>query len=194
MQTRQCGYCRGEGHRKPECPLFLEQRQQVLTHTPAQRKALIEGLGAIGLGIGAMFKTEDWYNNSESIGMIKDFSFVEHTNFFESKTVKYSKQVRLKPLTILDDYIYRRVYIQYLRTGDGSTQMRNIGISMTRSLAALRAGQDPFAYNHGFAMLSPSHEIDYDPEILIKGITMPRRLCLTKELHNQSGFMGIAPQ
>ena len=54
MADRLCGYCRAEGHRKPVCPEFLKERNTVLTHTPVQRKRLIEAFGKVGLGIGAL--------------------------------------------------------------------------------------------------------------------------------------------
>ena len=47
MAERLCGYCRQLGHRKPECPDFLQHRNTVLTHTPKQRKALIEAFGKV---------------------------------------------------------------------------------------------------------------------------------------------------
>ncbi len=192
MSERLCGYCRNVGHRKPDCPLFAEQRNEVLTHTPIQRLALINALGKLGLGIGAMFKIQQWYDKSEYIGMIKDFDFVKDANFIEARNIRCTSKVVLKQLDVNKDFMYRRVYVRYLKMGNGSAEDSNMGLCISEELAAAANGRSVLTHDK-YELVSPSNDIDFDPSVLVKNISMPRRLCLTKELHNMHGFTGIMP-
>jgi hypothetical protein len=194
-ENRQCGYCRAAGHRRPDCPVLHEHRNLVLTHTPKQRKELIEALGRIGLGNGGMFKNDDWaFTNRETIAMIRDFNFVQECNFIETKNVKYSKQVRIDPLNVSEHYVYRGVYVRVLVMGDGKALERNMRIAITRELNKLNGtlNQTSWAFDGLLEIAAPCHEVDYDPEILITNVTMPRRLLLSGE--KEYGHTGIMPQ
>lgn len=186
MAERLCGYCRETGHRKPSCPMFHEHRNLVLTHTPKERKRLLEYLGKIGLGNGAMIKFDpDWYNISMgAIGIIHDFEWVSACSFFDVRNVRYSKQVKIDTRSVEKDYYYRSIHVNYLATGNGFSDHRNLGIRISRFIDKINGvthreaaeWDDPH-----WEIVSPSHDIDYDPDILIRHVYMPRRLLMPGE-------------
>ena len=193
-ENRQCGYCRTAGHRRPDCPLLKEHRTLVLTHVPKERKAFIEAMGKIGLGIGAILKTEDYsFRSHEAIALVRDFDFIQNCNFMEWRNIKYSKQIRLDPLKIDEDFIYRGVHVAVLCMGEGKAIERNMRINITKELNKLNGKLQPnmYDYHNLLDIQSPSHDIDYDPEILVKNIHMPRRLLLSGE--QEYGHIGIMP-
>jgi hypothetical protein len=191
-ENRQCGYCRNPGHRRPDCPFFLEQRQHVLTHTPKQRKELIESLGKIGLGIGALVKVDSTWDG-EYLGLVKDFDWIRNMNFMDTKNIKYSKQVKLVPLDIKKDYVYRAIHAEVVLMGQGSAQQRNIRVRISNEISkANGVDMSGWAQESFLKIVSPSHDIEYDPDILVSHITMPRRLLKTGEKDYQ-GHRGIMP-
>jgi len=194
MAERLCGYCRQPGHRRPECPTLLEERKLVLEHTPKQRLETIRALKKIGLGIGALVTLKDWYTGNESLGMIKDYNFIRNANFMEHKQVKYSKRVKLMPLYVEKDYGYRRVHVEFLSMGGGGADLRNVGLNITTLLRILdnpSVHQDPLTDR--FKMENPSQVIEFDPQILVQNIQMPRRLCLSKREESYNYLTGIMP-
>jgi hypothetical protein len=195
MSDRLCGYCRAPGHRKPECPEVKEQRHLLLTHTPKQRLELMRALAKLGLGVGSMFRGRDYYNDCEYIGTIQNFDFVADCNFIEAKNVRYSKKVRLSTLDIHKDFIYRRIYIRYLHMAAGSTSYRNLALCVTQALHEAVGAPDRDMYRAAFPqdfnLFSPSDVIDYDDEILVRGIAMPKRLRSTNETEYMRGYAPI---
>ena len=194
-ENRQCGYCRTAGHRRPDCPLLAEHRTHVLTHTPKERKAYIDAMGKIGLGIGAIMKIDEYgFRNHEAIALIRDFDFIANCNFMDYRNIKYSKQIRLDPLYVAEDFIYRGIYTAVLCMGDGKAIERNIRIAITKELNKLngKLQSNMYDYHNLLEISSPSHDIEYDPELLVKNIAMPRRLLLSGELEH--GHRGIMPE
>ena len=196
-ESRLCGYCRQPGHRKPVCPTMHEQRNLVLTHTPKERKRLLQYLGRLGLGNGALvgFDANYWDTpRVNNIGIIHDFGWVSDCNFMDVRNIKYSKQVVLTPRDLRKDYEYRSIHVQYMETGSGITENRNLGIRISRNIQMLENTCDPkqWAWDKQYwSVLSPSHEVDYDPGILVRNIHMPRRLLLAGE--NEYNVRGIMP-
>ena len=194
MAERLCGYCRVPGHRRPECPTFLEERKLVLEHTPKQRLETLRALKKIGLGIGALVTLKDWYTGAETLGMIKDFNFLTRANFMEHKQVKYSKRVRLSPLLVDKDYGYRRVHVEFLSMGGGGADLRNVGLNLTTLLRMIdNSSIQPDLLAERFKMENPSEVIEFDPQILVRDVQMPRRLCLTKREESYNYLTGIMP-
>lgn len=192
MSDRLCGYCRQPGHRRPDCPEFNESRNLVLAHTPQQRKLLIESLGKIGLGIGAMMKV-NLYHEGEHIALVKDFDWVQHCNFIDTKYIRYSKRVKVNPQYVEKDFTYRGLYMEALVMGNGSAQQRNIRIYISNELLKFNGKHitDLLYMEERWAdIVAPSHDIEYDPEILVTNINMPRRLLRTGEgEYNHRGIM-----
>lgn len=194
MAERLCGYCRQPGHRRPECSTLLEERKLVLEHTPKQRLETLRALKKIGLGIGALVTLKDWYTGAETLGMIKDFNFLTRANFMEHKQVKYSKRVKLSPLIVEKDYGYRRVHIEFLSMGGGGADLRNVGLNITTLLRMIdNSSIQPDLLAERFKMENPSEVIEFDPQILVRDVQMPRRLCLTKREESHNYLTGIMP-
>ena len=189
MAERLCGYCRQLGHRKPECPDFLQHRNTVLTHTPKQRKALIEAFGNIGLGVGALLRVEDyWKPDKYKLCMVKDFDWVQSCNFIDVRNVKYSKRVRLDERHVEADYTSRSVHASLIAFDNGAEEI-GVSVPITRLLMRHRnpnsvSPESAFYNRVNFTIDAPSHDIDYDPEILVKDIQMPTRLRIGSESNN----------
>lgn len=186
MSERLCGYCRNVGHRKPDCPDFLGHRNTILTHTPKQRKALIEGLARLGLGNGALLRVQDyWHPDRVHLCIVNSFDWVEHCSFINERNVKYSKRVRLDELIIEENYINRQIQMRVLKLSGGTEEI-NVGVPISRMLKRL---QDPnsvypeedYFNKIAFSIDSPSYDCDYDPQVLVKNIFMPQRLRIGKE-------------
>ena len=201
MADRLCGYCRVEGHRKPVCPEFLNERNTILTHTPKERKTLIESFGKVGLGIGALLRVKDYWDPSKfALCIVKDFDWVSDCNFVEVKNLKYSKKVRLMTRNIDIDYITRSINMEVLRLDGGGEQYR-VSVPISRMVGRLNNAKhilpEQDYYNKiMFSIDAPSHDIDYDPEILVNKVHMPRRLLIGKEdkgYHSGSYIRGIMP-
>lgn len=190
-EGRLCGYCRQPGHMMRKCPTVLEERNNILKHTPQQRLVAIQSLAKLGLGIGAMIQRRDWYE-SEHVGVINSFEWLKHAGFHEVKNIKYSKRVRVIPLRVTDDYGYRRLNLQYVAMGNGKAEFKNAGVHISRNLAALE-GRVRDGYDDDFIIVSPSYVIEFDPEILVENVQMPRRLCFSGELENGGFMRGIMP-
>lgn len=179
--SRLCGYCRMGGHRKPDCPEFKSQRLICLTHTPKQRKALIDTLVANGLGIGAMIKGNSW--DGEYVGLIDSFDWVKSANFVESTNVRYSKKVRLKELNLNWDFEYRSVHMRFLRMGGGHAEYRTKSVHFKNGKLVSNDWE--------MMVAAPSDTCEYDPDILVREIYMPTRLCKNKEERYERGVMPI---
>jgi hypothetical protein len=181
------------GHCRPECLEVHQQRNLILTHTPLQRLELIRALGRLGFGLGAMFRGKEYYNDGEFIGTVCNFDFVTACNFVESKNMRYSKKVRLNTLCVEKDYIYRRIYMRYLHMSGGTTSERNLSISVTQALLDAANAPERDAYRQAYAqdiqLFAPSNDIEFDEEILIRDICMPKRLLLGKENTYMKGIM-----
>lgn len=192
-ETRQCGYCRTAGHRRPACPKLHEARNLVLSHTPRERKRLLDMLGKLGFGNGAMIKFDGGWNRDQ-IGLIYDFEWVSNCSFIDTRYVKYSKQVVIDTRNIEKDYYYRSLHVSILATGDGISKQSNLGMRISRHIDIFN-GKPNKAWDWeqpSWQLVVPSHEVDYDPEVLVKGIHMPRRLLLGNEQeYNHRGIMPI---
>lgn len=194
-ETRKCGYCMQPGHRKPACPMFAEQRHKVLTHTPIQRKELIATLGRMGLGNGALISIPERYGGDKRlIGIVHNFDWVSNCNFMDHRCIKYTKQVRLDERTLEADYEYRNIHMTFLETGSGSMTERNLGIRISRHIRIMNGAVAPNTYAWDppvWKIESPSYETDYDPEILVMDVVMPRRLLIGNE--QEYHMRGIMP-
>ena len=186
MAERLCGYCRVIGHRKPDCPDFKDHRNTVLTHTPKQRKALIEAFGKVGMGVGALLRVQDYWNNERyKLCIVKDFEWVQNCSFIEARNIKYSKRVKLDTKFVEDGFINRSVHANLIAFDGGAEE---IGVSVPISRILMRQ-RDPNSvppekdfYNRiNFTIEVPSHEIEYDPEVLVNKVSMPQRLLLGGE-------------
>ena len=188
MADRLCGYCRGEGHRKTVCPQLLNERNTVLTHTPMQRKKLIELFGKVGLGIGALLRVQDYWDRDKFfLCIVKDFDWVAECNFIEAKNLKYSKKVRIQTRDARNDYITRAIHTSVLKL-DGNAENYRISVPIGRLVGRLENDTTLMAEEQYYSRLlftidAPSHEIDYDPEILVKNVDMPRRLLQIGRAH-----------
>jgi hypothetical protein len=142
---------------------------------------LIETLAKCGLGIGAMIKISSdfyWEDSSQMfIGLIQDFEWVSNCNFIEAKNLKYSKQVRLTSLNVLEDFNYRRIHMRYLRMGNGSANEFNLSLAISRYIK----GEVDRSLDRKFEVSCPSHDIDYNPEVLVRDIVIPDRLLTNEE-------------
>lgn len=168
--SRNCGYCRETGHQKPKCPLFLEHRRQVLTHTPAMRKTIMDAVVRVGLGVGTIVEFHDSYENITGIAMIQDYTFIGGLNFMDSKKILYSKQVRLTAGGINDHY--GSIYFPAIAMWDGVSQKRKISVPYNQ----LRGVGENKYYKHT-KILSPSTDYpEIDPTIYTQNIRMPARL------------------
>lgn len=193
-ESRLCGYCRVPGHRKPDCPTFLEHRKLVLTHTPQQRKAFVDAMCKVGLGIGAMCKIDDYMTGENSIALIRNFDYIQHCNFIDVRQVKYSKQVKITPLRVAEDYEYRGIYVNALVMGNGKSHERNIRVNITAQLKRHAGTLLPnhYEYERTIDIQAPSYDCDYDPETLVTNVEMPRRLLIGGEVGNN--VRGIMPE
>ena len=52
--TRRCKYCAKTGHNKRTCPELKEAKATAIAETAAVRQAVLDGLAAQGLGVGAL--------------------------------------------------------------------------------------------------------------------------------------------
>lgn len=66
--TRRCKYCAKTGHNKRTCPELKEAKAAAIAETAAVRQAVLEGLAAQGLGVGALV-TMNTYEN-QRVGYI----------------------------------------------------------------------------------------------------------------------------
>jgi len=186
MSERLCGYCRNIGHRKPDCPDFKDQRNIVLTHTPKERKALIEGFAKVGLGVGALLRVQDYWSPEKfKLCMVKDFDWVANCGFIEARNLKYSKRVKLEPRYVNESFIARSVHAS-LVSFDGGAEEITVSVPISRMLMRLKdpnsVSKEHDYYNRiNFTIEAPSHDIDYDPEVLVKKVTMPQRLLIGSE-------------
>lgn len=198
MSDRLCGYCRAPGHRKPDCTSFNEERKLVLTHTPQQRKRLIEAFGEVGLGIGALIRIEDYYSPERSlIGFVRDFDWVRFCSFMNAKHLKYSKRVKLDPLFVDKNYEFRSVHASVVAMGNGIAEERRIGIPISRLLKRKsqpnyhelenRNYMDPLR----FTITDPSYDVEFNHETLTNSIVMPRRLLIGREQEHMKGYLPI---
>lgn len=193
MSERLCGYCRQSGHRRPDCPEFNGQRSTILTHTPQQRKVLIESLGKIGLGIGAMIKISSSYDG-ERIALIKDYDWVRYCNFIDSKSLRYSKKVKLEQRFVDRDFTYRAISVGILSMGNGFAEERSMRVHITHELRKAnneRTDDSEWMQDRWLNIVAPSYDIDYDPKILVEKVDMPSRLILKGE--SLLGVTGIMP-
>jgi len=186
MSDRLCGYCRQLGHRKPDCPDFLGHRNTVLTHTPKQRKALIEGLARLGLGNGALLRVKDyWHLDRVHLCIVNNFNWVEGCSFITERNIKYSKRVRLEERFVESDFISRQIQMSVLKLNGGAEEI-NVGVPVSRMLMRF---QDPnsvppeehYFNKIAFSIDAPSYDCDYDPQVLVKDVFMPQRLRVGKE-------------
>jgi hypothetical protein len=196
MSERLCGYCRAPGHRKPDCPTFINERNLVLTHAPKERKRLIEAFGEVGLGIGAMisYNAPSWATDQHFIGLVKDFSWVGTCSFMNSKQLKYSKRVKLEPLYVEQHYEHRNIHMNVVAMGNGVAEERRIAVPITRLLKRKKFAdyvkrEEVYFNPLPFTIVEPSHDIEIDREALIYSVTMPRRLLLTGESDFQKGIL-----
>lgn len=167
---RNCGYCKEAGHQKPKCPLFLDHRNQVLTHTPYMRKKVLDAIVKCGFGVGTIFEYRRDADSINGIAMIQDYNFIANLNFMEHKKVRYSKQVRLQKNGI-DDF-YGGVYFQGIAMWDGVSQKRTMHIPYNQ----LRGAQENYI-DRRVKILSPSHDYpEIDPMIFTQYVRMPIRL------------------
>ena len=188
-EGRLCGYCRQPGHMMRKCPTVLEERQLVLKHTPEQRLVTVKALAKIGLGIGAMIQRREWYEPAH-IGIIDNYDWLTKANFIETRPIKYSKRVRIIPLFVNESFGYRRIHLQYVGMGNGSAGHKNLGIYISRALAAIE-GRHVDGYENDYTIVAPSNTLDFDPSILVENVIMPARLCFSDE--KEKVFRGIMP-
>lgn len=189
-ESRLCGYCRVAGHTMPNCPTVKDERTRILTHTPQQRLETIKALGKLGLGIGAMIQKDGFYDPAH-VGVIDNFDWLENAQFAEFRNIKYSKRVKTDYLFTDANFTYRRIYMRYVAMGNGSAMHRNLGLNLSSIL------NDPkqlynTSYDKDWKLVNPSHDIDFDPDILVRNILVPPRLRLRKdETDKQRGYMPI---
>ena len=188
-EGRLCGYCRQPGHMMRKCPTVLEERQLILKHTPEQRLVTVKALAKIGLGIGAMIQRREWYEPAH-IGIIDNYDWLTKANFIETRPIKYSKRVRIIPLFVNESFGYRRIHLQYVGMGNGSAGHKNLGIYISRALAAIE-GRHVDGYENDYTIVAPSNTLDFDPSILVEDVKMPSRLCFSDE--KVKVFRGIMP-
>ena len=188
-EGRLCGYCRQPGHMMRKCPTVLEERQLILKHTPEQRLVTVKALAKIGLGLGAMIQRREWYE-PEHIGIIDNYNWLINANFIETRPIKYSKRVRITPLFVNESFGYRRIHLQYVGMGNGSAGHKNLGIYLSRALAAIE-GRHVDGYENDYTIVAPSNTLDFDPSILVENVIMPARLCFSDE--KEKVFRGIMP-
>jgi hypothetical protein len=198
MAERLCGYCRQLGHRKPDCPDFKAHRDLVLYHTPKQRKLLIEGFAKVGMGIGALLRVQDYWNQDKyRLCMVKDFEWVSNCSFIEVRNIKYSKRVRLETKSVESGFINRSVHAGVV-SFDGGAEEMSVSVPISR---ILMRHQDPNSvaperdfYNRiNFIIEVPSNDIQYDPEVLVRQVQMPQRLLLGGEDKFNTYVRGIMP-
>ena len=188
-EGRLCGYCRQPGHMMRKCPTVLEERHLILKHTPEQRLATVKALAKLGLGIGAMIQRREWYE-PEHIGIIDNYNWLTNANFIETRPIKYSKRVRITPLFVNESFGYRRIHLQYVGMGNGSAAHKNLGIYISRALAASE-GRHIDGYENDYTIVAPSNTLDFDPSILVENVNMPARLRFSDE--KEKVFRGIMP-
>jgi hypothetical protein len=180
-ESRLCGYCRLPGHRKPECPEIHAERNAILTHTPLQRKAVLKRFAEVGLGIGAMLKIQNyWDNNNEYLAYVQDLDFVGNMNFIDVRNIKYSKKVRVTKINASDMFGYRTIYIPLVRMGHGTTEKVNHPFKLFHNEQE---------YNTTTQIISASDNVDVDPQLMINNVHVPRRLLLRGETEYMKGFM-----
>ena len=189
MSDRLCGYCRQPGHILRKCPTVLEERHLILKHTPEQRLVAVKALAKIGLGIGAMIQRREWYE-PEHIGIINNYNWLVNANFIETRPIKYSKRVRITPLFTETSFGYRRIHLEYVAMGNGSAGHKNVGVYLSRPLAATE-GRVVDGYENDFTIVAPSNTLEFDPEILVQSVNMPNRLRFSDE--KEKVFRGIMP-
>ena len=196
MSERLCGYCRGPGHRKPDCPAFINERNLVLTHAPKQRKRLIEALGEVGLGVGAMITSNapSWASDNHFIGLVKDFSWVSTCSFMNSKQIKYSKRVKLEPLFVDDSYEHRSIYMNVIAMGNGVAEERRIAVPISRLLRRKKfpdyiKREEAYFNPLSFTITDASHDVEFDHDALTASVIMPRRLLLGGEPEFRKGIL-----
>lgn len=194
---RLCSFCRQPNHQKPKCPEFLGERKSILEHTPRQRLLTMQILAQGGWGIGSMIRLRN-YDETESIAIMRDFSWIGEINFLDARNRKYSKRVVLTFNNVLEDFDWRRINANMLITGNGGAREGWVGVYPTDIYRTLKDKDYQPIYNRRpeAQLVSPSYELDYDESWLVSNIWLPERLRLPNEGkgYMPTGVTGIMPE
>ena len=188
MGSRLCGYCRMGGHRVPDCPMKAEQRKTVLTHTPKERKYLLEYMAKQGFGNGAVLRTGGHYTE-EGTAILNGGSWIAGAQFCAQNRVKYSKQVALN----LNESVHRingiptknqygHISANAFVTSARKSCEQSLHISM-HDIANPKMMEIDNNRGYSVALLEPSYEpYDVSPEELASHIFVHKRLFIPGEV------------
>jgi hypothetical protein len=191
MSQRLCGYCRLDGHTVPSCPLKAEHRREILTHTPLQRKDLLETMAVQGFGYGAVLRLGGYYMyGKEKTMILMDTDWVKNLNYMGQKRKKYSKQVSLKKNyaitrrtdgTILRE-TYGYIHVSGLVSGAGTSQHDTMQLMMMDILNPRPNGECDNARPYSCALIEPSYTpYDVPLEYLTSNVQMHERLLMKED-------------
>lgn len=186
MAERLCGYCRLSGHRADKCEVKNEHMTMALSHTPKERKFILDSLPKLGFGLGATFRMRNWYNQSDLVCTITGHDWITNIQFTTFKKVKYSKQVkiiqkesfcRIGESLLNADNQYGTINIRALVVDNGSIGEEELAL---RYAALVRAKDLNPNDTHGpgiITFVSPSFEpFPYTKEELTRRVLIHPRL------------------
>lgn len=187
MASRLCGYCRMGGHRADKCDIKLEHIKEALSHTPKERKFILDSLPKLGFGLGATFRMRNWYNSHDVTCTITGHEWISELQYTQFKKIKYSKQVkiiqkesfvRIGDSVLNADNQYGHFNIRLLVIENGTIGEQTMAL---RYAALVRAKDlSPEQYLNGpgiISFISPSYEpYPYTVEDLTRCIYIHSRL------------------
>jgi hypothetical protein len=205
---RLCGYCRISGHTMPNCDLKKEHRNSVLSHTPKERKALLDWMAKQGFGQGATLLLGGYYEGElPKIAIINNADWIKTTDFCTQKNKSYSKQVIIIPTqsysrtsdgaSLSKQWGY--VHVEGFVSGNGESSMRSITLPLT-DIANPKQGEPDRSCGYSVTLLSPSYEqYDVSDDVLTENVLLSKRLFVDgdKLEYRWSSFgriKGIAPK
>lgn len=169
---RKCGYCQYAGHIKRNCEMLHSQRRKLFDHVVRTRKLVHERLVQSGYGVGALVAVKSY--NANDNGIITTYAnYMPRMNYWASKNIKYSKQVRLNLITPLpEEYHYVGFDIAVLGGGVRTVSNPYCSLFMTDAEFQVRT--------YGSKVISPSYDMDerITDELIEKNIIIPERLVL----------------
>lgn len=189
--SRRCGYCREQGHRVTDCGLRVEHRNTFLTHTPRERKSLLEFMARQGFGYGAVVILGGYYGSmggGVKTAILTDSAWIKELQFTGFKHKKYSKQVIISAHSAYDRTIdgkprpeqYRSFNVTALITADGHTG-ESIFQFATSDLVNVIDKPNPDR-GYSTALIQPSYTpFEVSPSDLTDNLVMPQRLFVEGE-------------
>ena len=186
MAGRLCGYCRQEGHRADSCAEKAGIRNQILAHTPRERKFILDLMVKNGWGEGATFILKDWYNNNTHTYVLIDADFIRRWQFGAQKRIKYSKQLRFTPISPVEKtpdgkvadirWQYESVIVQALSFGAGGSEIREVRIPVRCILAPTMFDGNNITDREP-RLIEASHKpYDVEPSLYTENVIIHRRV------------------